>query len=184
MHFPIGPHPAVVQTATASSHDMPLASPQGQGPPGGASRQQSKLSTASSSGSLAPGSLGLADPRADLTLGQEGEDLRHGQEGQGGTLVAAVAGQSVLAASGGGGEERQQLQEPTELISHQEEEVTPQVSFNFLLCISLFFICHPSLPLCPERRLRMSDVFPLFVILYYLSTLKGGLGCLMSSPCL
>ena len=169
MHFPIGPHPAMVQTATASSHDMPLASPQGQGQPGGASRQQSKLSTASSSGSLAPGSLGLADPRghpdpgADLTLGQEGEDLRHGQEGQGGTLVAAVAGQSVLVASGGGGEERQQLQEPPEVISHQEEEVTPQASYKFFCYV---FLCFS------------------YVILHCLCALKGGLGCLMFAPCL
>ena len=144
MHFPIGPPQAMVQTATASSHDMPLARHQGQGQPGGASRQQSKLSTASSSSSLIPGLLGLADPQGhpdpgvELTLGQQGGDLRHGQEGQGGTLAAAVAGQSLLVASGGGGEGKQQLQQPLEVISHQEEEVTPQASFNFFGYVFVF----------------------------------------------
>ena len=151
MHLPTGPPLAMVQTPTSSSQHSAFAPSQDQ--LGGTMRQQSQLSSPSSSSSLTPVSHSLTDlqgnldPGAEPTSGPRGADSGQGQ-GQGGTLVAAVAGQSVLMTSGGGGEGRHQLQQPPEATPPEEQELSPQVSF-YLLFIGFLTLVSPG-NFCPR----------------------------------
>ena len=143
----------MVQTPTSTSQDSTVTPPQGQGQQGDTMRQQSQLLSLSSSSSSTPVLLGLTDlqgnldPGAEPTSGLRGADSGQGQ-GQGGTLVAAVAGQSVLMTSGGGGEGRHQLQQPPEATPPEEQELSPQVSF-YLFFIGFLTLVSPG-NFCPR----------------------------------
>ncbi|KAK7115205.1 hypothetical protein V1264_001125 [Littorina saxatilis] len=134
--------PAVTSASTPSNQDYVLLPPQGQGqgqaaPQGGATRQQSQLSAQSSSSSLAATSFGLPDFRGNLDPGTGPTSGQRGQ-GQGGTLVAEVAGQTGEEAQGGVvTAEGMQYQE-------HEEESLPQG----WQCESCTFINQPTRPGC------------------------------------